>query len=646
MAKILEIASSIDGCTDGSGSGNGSGKQIIESYLSKCSNLDFESVWVNDLQIVDIPWQTVDSPWVKITPSEDGTAYFDQKWDENNGVVSQESYFKITGITDSNINAFRIIKEQCCVVLIHVLEDGTSYLQGGEIFIKGPLSFDLIPTIDKATNTNTTITTPTQDAGSKMDVWFRSVSECFSPSIIDYKLLVGIDTDEPVTGSMSIDATVFVSIDDVLLIEPQITNTDCGHSTVKSAIYLNNDIDNYINIQQYPFSIKNAFCGKLANGATSIKVSSSLTTACGTVVDLIDVPITVKAGIISHINGVSCGIDFSPTVDVQISANIITGVVYDTKGLPWASRQIILYVNGFPITSFSFTSTPINLSDYLCGLGPFVSPPSVLVKGLVWVFGETQAEDNIPITVTIGSNGKINSVEGVACPAPEFTPPTVELSLTGTILGIVWDTGNDDDSTRSLIIDNGTNLITLDSSLSSIDLGDILYGIESAGSTSQVYIISAEINNSVGSDADSLNCTVLTETWSGGRFIYAVNSVEAPAPTIDSISYSGNSIIIGKTDGIWKFYQVEIRYHRNPMGWTEGVFAVSEGNAVKDGIFIFTIGSLTSKYCGNQHVVGSPFIAVRVNTPLTGYHTRFDGPDIPFTVDGSNLITSINGVSC
>ena len=215
-----------------------------------------------------------------------------------------------------------------------------------------------------------------------------------------------------------------------------------------------------------------------------------------------------------------------------------------------------------------------------------------------------------------------------------------------TILEIIWDDGGDLSATRSLVIDNGTNSITLDSSLSSIDLGDILYGIESAGSNSQVYIISAEINNSAGSDTDSGTCTVQTRTWSGGRFIHVVNSVTMTLPIISGITLSGN-IITGLTVNmfLWKAISMDFRYYRNPSGWDEGVY-YSSSSRNYDSVDGLTAGSinLSTEFCGAQHVIGD--VKVKVAAVSGGNEGVIFNLDLPFTVDGSNLITSINGVSC
>lgn len=227
-------------------------------------------------------------------------------------------------------------------------------------------------------------------------------------------------------------------------------------------------------------------------------------------------------------------------------------------------------------------------------------------------------------------------------------PSVMLLPLEGTILSILWDDGGDISATRSLIIDNGTNSITLDSSLSSIDLGDILYGIESVGSSSQVYIISAEINNSIGTDTDSGTCSVLTRTWSAGRFIYEVNSVTMPFPLISAATITGSSISGATVDtSLWKSIQIRFKSYRNPDGFTPGEFVTDYTTRIYDSVTGLNIAlNLSSIYCGTEHVTGDN-VKVQL-VPISGgvEGLSFHEESISVTVDGSNLITSINGVAC
>jgi hypothetical protein len=284
------------------------------------------------------------------------------------------------------------------------------------------------------------------------------------------------------------------------------------------------------------------------------------------------------------------------------------------------------------------SSFPYDLSVF-CGLES-VANAMAIIATINGNCGDAERQINVPVTL---GGDLITAVNGVSCAG--IILPTVSLSLVDKTLTATWYDGGDTGAIKSLVIDNGTNSITLDSTAASIDLGDILYGIESAGANSQVYIVSAVITNSAGTANESLTCVVLTKSWSGGRFIYAVNSVVAPPPTVTGINIVGNTFSINSSIGIWKRFNIGVEYHWNPLGWASGEYRNEVSNALDNGVPIFSLDSLTSMYCGAVHIVDSPFIAIVVKVPLTPDST-FIGAPLPFTVDGDNLITSINGVSC
>jgi len=634
MAELISFSE--DEC--GSGSGD-SDSGVAESYIAKCRDLSFDLATFDvDGNLTDIPWATVSSPYVHVVPTNDDSAYYNQKYDDVNDLVVQEGYFRISGINATNVAAADLYKDGCCFVAIHVLQNGKAIIQGVEkVFYEG--EFHLVPSGGKTTAKSVNVNTNSGSLPARLDFVLSSYSEHFSLFIEDINPFLDIEPPEEPPGT----PTISNNITGAVISAPTASTADCGHGTVKTAVYLNNNPAGHISLGSYPFDAAAHFCGQDSDGATSIKVSSTVTTVCGTVADVDTIPITVTGGIISAVNGVSCGLDFSPTVDLTIVGNIVTGMVVNSKGLPIASQYIAIIVNGSLAGTLPL-SFPINLNTYLCGDGPYTDPITLKIRATVAVTGQTTANDEITVPATLDGYGYINSVAGVACPAPTILPPSVSVSTDGISVTAVWDDGGDLGAVRTLSISNGTTTISLDPD--DTDLGTQLYGQEVDALAVQNWTLTAMIENTIDTATDTAIVSIHTETWASGRFIYAVNSVEAPPPVINSVTYDGNNVVISKTDGIWKYYQVEVRYHRNPTGWAEGVYALSDGNAVDDGVFIFGIGNLTSKFCGNQHVIGSPFVAARVYTGLTGYHAKVDGAALPFTVGGTNLITSINGVAC
>lgn len=226
-------------------------------------------------------------------------------------------------------------------------------------------------------------------------------------------------------------------------------------------------------------------------------------------------------------------------------------------------------------------------------------------------------------------------------------PSVMLLPMDGSVLNILWDDGGDPSATRFLLIDiNGTDLY-LDETQTEIDLGPLLYGMEVTGASTQNWTVSAQILNGSGTDVDTMSILIHTQSWSGGRFVYAVNSTEAYPPSVTGITIIDGAVSeLSFDSGIWKRYTLFIKYHRNPTGWDEGEYGSASSNSCDNDSLLFTEANLSTYYCGLEHVIGSPFISVNVYTPLGGLTSTFVGAGLPFTVDGSNLITSINGVAC
>lgn len=629
MAELISFSE--DEC--GSGSGD-SDSGVAESYIAKCRDLAFDLATFDiDGNLTDIPWATVNNPYVHVVPTSDDSAYYNQKYDDVNDLVVQEGYFRISGINATNVAAADLYKDGCCFVAIHVLQNGKAIIQGVEkVFYEG--EFHLVPSGGKTTAKSVNVNTNSGSLPARLDFVLSSYSEHFSLFIEDINPFLDIEPPEEPSGT----PTISNNITGAVISAPTASTADCGHGTVKTAVYLNNNPAGHISVDTYPFDAAAHFCGQAAGGATSIKVSGTVTTICGTVADVDTIPITVTGGIISHVNGVACP-GLAPSVMLMIDGEVLT-VSYSPKGFPILSTALQIDYNTGTI-DVDVDSYPVNLTEHLCGviaLDDVVTATATITT----IIGTSTHEIYIP--VTLNGVGIINAVGGVACPSDPIEPPTVSVSISGATVTAVWDDGGDPTAVRTLSISNGTTTISLDPD--DPDLGTQLYGQEADALALQNWTLTATIENIVDTATDTAIVSIHTETWASGRFIYGVNSVEAPPPVINSVTYDGNNVVISKTDGIWKYYQLEVRYHRNPTGWPEGVYALSDGNAVDGGSLIFAIGTLSSKFCGNQHVIGSPFVAVRVNTPIAGYQAKVDGAALPFTVGGTNLITSINGVAC
>ena len=632
MAELISFSE--DEC--GSGSGD-SDSGVAESYIAKCRDLSFDLATFDvDGNLTDIPWATVSSPYVHVVPTNDDSAYYNQKYDDVNDLVVQEGYFRISGINATNVAAADLYKDGCCFVAIHVLQNGKAIIQGVEkVFYEG--EFHLVPSGGKTTAKSVNVNTNSGALPARLDFVLSSYSEHFSLFIEDINPFLDIEPPEEPSGT----PTISNNITGAVIAAPTASTADCGHGTVKTAVYLNNNPAGHISLGSYPFDAAAHFCAQDANGATSIKVSSTVTTVCGTVADVATIPITVTGGIISHVNGVACP-GLAPSVMLMIDGEVLT-VSYSPKGFPILSTALQIDYNTGTI-DVDVDSYPVNLTEHLCGviaLDDVVTATATITT----IIGTSTHEIYIP--VTLNGVGIINTVGGVACPSDPIEPPTVSVSLSGVTLTVVWDDGGDPTATKNLILDNGVNSISLDTNVGSIDLGDVLYGEESAGSDSQIYILSADITNIVGSDDTSTTVPVTTRSWSSGRFIHTVNGVMMPLPIASGATLSGNLITDVTVDMLlWKSVLIRIEMHRNPAFWDPGVYA-SSSSYNYDSVSGISSGSINFAltYCGGDHVTGDD-VYLLIKSHSGGTYGAEAIVDIPTVVNGSNIITSVNGVAC
>ncbi len=175
MAELISFSE--DEC--GSGSGD-SDSGVAESYIAKCRDLSFDLATFDvDGNLTDIPWATVSSPYVHVVPTNDDSAYYNQKYDDVNDLVVQEGYFRISGINATNVAAADLYKDGCCFVAIHVLQNGKAIIQGVEkVFYEG--EFHLVPSGGKTTAKSVNVNTNSGALPARLDFVLSSYSEHFS----------------------------------------------------------------------------------------------------------------------------------------------------------------------------------------------------------------------------------------------------------------------------------------------------------------------------------------------------------------------------------------------------------------------------------------------------------------------------------
>jgi hypothetical protein len=124
---LLELGGSADDCSDASG-----GLEI--SHAADIKDVDIDNA-VLDLEgrIVDIPWVTIASPYVSLTPDDNDQALFNQEStrDDNGKInVVHTATYSFTGLNDAKVQAARYIKSCCALIVVHVLNNTFVFVQG------------------------------------------------------------------------------------------------------------------------------------------------------------------------------------------------------------------------------------------------------------------------------------------------------------------------------------------------------------------------------------------------------------------------------------------------------------------------------------------------------------------------------------
>ncbi len=188
--QLLEMNSVITDCDTGDGSPVD--QYVIYTYVAKCSDLAIDAVIFDvETEILDIPWASVSTPWKLITPLDDDSAYYKETFNDDRRVVVQDSFLKISGLSQGKILAANILKDNCCIVLLHILNTGEGLLQGvDKVFYEG--EFHAINTQVTASNSSGVLTTGINKAPSSIGLILTSVSKNYSMLVSDTNNLLHI----------------------------------------------------------------------------------------------------------------------------------------------------------------------------------------------------------------------------------------------------------------------------------------------------------------------------------------------------------------------------------------------------------------------------------------------------------------------
>jgi hypothetical protein len=124
---LLEISGNADDCADASGG-------IVKSYVADIKDLDIEGATF-DLKgrLVDIPWLTVATPYVALTPDDNNQAFFNQEGardDNDKFTATGTASYTFTGVNEAKVYAIRKLTSCCALVVVHEWGNGFTTVQG------------------------------------------------------------------------------------------------------------------------------------------------------------------------------------------------------------------------------------------------------------------------------------------------------------------------------------------------------------------------------------------------------------------------------------------------------------------------------------------------------------------------------------
>ena len=124
---LLDMSGSADDCADASGG-------IVKSHVADIKDLDIEAATFDLLgRLVDIPWLTVDSPYVTLTPDDNDQAFFNQEGARNDSdklTVTGTASYTFTGVNDAKYRGAKAIVKCCSLVVVHEWANGFVTVQG------------------------------------------------------------------------------------------------------------------------------------------------------------------------------------------------------------------------------------------------------------------------------------------------------------------------------------------------------------------------------------------------------------------------------------------------------------------------------------------------------------------------------------
>lgn len=639
MATLIPIYSNNETCESDS---NASDQYVVKSYVAKCKDLDISgAIFNSEGDLIDIPWLTASNPYVEIIPAEDESAYFKEVYDEARDIVVQDSYFNILGLDKLKKRAATLFRDRCCLVLIHILNTGQAIIQGVDKLFLG--EWVLVTTRVNATHNSGTIVTSVGKSIAGSNLVFTSVSRNYALFIENPNPFFDIVEDEEEPCNAPSVANIYSNG----VLNPVANGNGQSHVTVISAIYFNNDKENYITADVFPFNYNEAFKNKKANGATSIVISTTAYTKCGMAHSVSFIPITVGAGdYVTEIDGVVVVVipPTPPTITFILTGKVVT---YTTTGTVVSVAATLTLPTGN--VTFSGGDFPLDLESILCGYDGLTNQTALTLSGTVFGLDNLSGTGSVSIPIMRALNNKINKINGVSCPLiPEN--PTITISISGKLVTTVFNDGGSTNIVKTLVVLDGTGqtIATLNPDDTTHDLSFLCWASDTNGNEQPTYKIKGTITTDAGTAEKETGFSVSVTHVDYGQKIFKINGVDCfeGYPYLVVEPFTLNTTLYP--------YSVELN------GWPPECFKLTSvsyeptmGNNVQLSGSIPLSGVLDAAIlCGEvvhyrQEFDGTDYFAyIFINSKLNNIANYPYSNNVLVTTDNDGIAVMINNVPC
>lgn len=124
---LVGISGSDDDCTDAFGG-------LVKSYVADIKDIDLENAVVDAKgRITDLPWLTVDTPYVELIPDSNDQSFFNQEGSrDDNGkyTATGTANYTFAGVNEAKYEAAEKLIDCCAIIAVHEWSNGFATVQG------------------------------------------------------------------------------------------------------------------------------------------------------------------------------------------------------------------------------------------------------------------------------------------------------------------------------------------------------------------------------------------------------------------------------------------------------------------------------------------------------------------------------------